>query len=639
MALRSWHWTAGWGSMAEAYLPKPALRFRARFWAVVLAAAGATVVAALVLTAGHFVPGSSAGVVPRPDAFLPLFGSSHISVGAAARAAASVVRVRAKDILRPWAQSHGSGFVWDAAGHIVTNFHVVRGATLLTVHFADDAACRARVIGGSPECDLAVLAVTKGCLAARQTWWRARVGPRPLELQRQRPRAGQRVAAVGHPGHWSLLVGEGVVSGVGRRTSRLLRELKASGNVDSFQRRCAADGLVLATSIGAGSGSSGGPLLSTSGRVVGVVTWQFGGAVDVIAAIDAEVLRRVVPFLIDAGEYLPPTVGLEVGLGAARLALPKHGGNNALLGAHPEGVRLWGRPGPEAHRAGLRRFDEVLSLSGVAVMHPADCLEAVQRATPGTQLAVTFRRPSDADNVERCAKITVGHTKKRKWRRRALRVFRAGARAYVAARLVTIVGTGAWGGRKDVASVVRGVRVLLENATTRVPGPNKLLKAAMHFALSPPENICGGFHFGRSCKTEPGLRSWTWRGIKDLDACRKHCEGQGTDGQESCCSFVEDKQTCQFMSTPNATDPFEAVQPQTPRVPMPSKNAEVKRSQSVPKVTTASSSIQRKMAKAKAVQAVALSEPAAALCFAFRPGQAKDKVMRLLNLVSGVLLD
>lgn len=200
-------------------------------------------------------------------------------------ASQSVVLVRAMDLWRPWARSHGSGFVWDADGHIVTNSHVVQMSSLLAVHFADGGACRAQVVATSERCDVALLKLkNSSCSGPSGTAFEL---PKPLPLSKSSPRLGEEVMAVGHPGNWAWLVGVGSVTGVGRESSRAVQKWLA---LQDFQRRCAVNGMVFA-SVPAGPGSSGGPLINRRGEVIGITTWQFQSTPLLTAAVSTSTLQ------------------------------------------------------------------------------------------------------------------------------------------------------------------------------------------------------------------------------------------------------------------------------------------------------------------------------------------------------------
>ena len=265
--------------------------------------------------------------------------------------------------------TQGSGFIWDRDGHIVTNYHIVADSNDMVVQFAGGEECPARVLGASPECDIAVLELVD-CQRPQQA--------QPLGLSWLWPRVGDRVATFGHPGPWSPILAEGVIAAHGRQASKTFRWWETRRSMRRFLRYCDVDGVVLSTAT-VSRYSSGGPLLSPNGRVVGLSTWRFaapltGGTTPrVTAGIATWVLRRVVPRLIADGEYQIPIAGIERKIGPARFLVDEHAAvypaarailpqvyGSALLGLRAHGARLWLKPSEEAHHAGLHRFDEVM---------------------------------------------------------------------------------------------------------------------------------------------------------------------------------------------------------------------------------------------------------------------------------------
>ncbi|CAJ1334781.1 unnamed protein product [Effrenium voratum] len=218
------------------------------------------------------------------------------------------------DPWRPWARTHGSGFLWEG-GLIVTNSHVVTKSTLVSVHFSDGSSCRARTLARASRCDLALLRpVTDSCSSPSGDFQL----PKPLRLAQSSPQLGDEVYAIGHPGTWAWLVGVGSVTGLGRQSSRAVQKWQV---LQDFQRHCAVNGMLFA-SVPAGPGSSGGPLLNRRGEVVGVTTWQFRSTPLVTAAVSAQTLHQVLPQLRSEGHFQERSIGLEGRLGAARLQLP-----------------------------------------------------------------------------------------------------------------------------------------------------------------------------------------------------------------------------------------------------------------------------------------------------------------------------
>jgi len=184
-------------------------------------------------------------------------------------------------------EGSGSGFVYDTDGHIITNYHVVEGATQIIVNFSDGTSNPAKLTGADPSTDLAVLSVA------------VPAGIRPVELGDSGClRVGQRAIAIGNPfGRFHRTLTVGVISALGRSMET-------------------EDGTVLRnmiqTDASINRGNSGGPLLDSHGRVIGVnsaIVTPSGGSVGVGLAIPVDTLHRVVPELIEKGYYSYPWLG------------------------------------------------------------------------------------------------------------------------------------------------------------------------------------------------------------------------------------------------------------------------------------------------------------------------------------------
>lgn len=466
---------------------------------------------------------------------------------AAAAAAASVVRVRAYDVFQPWGRSHGSGFLWQD-GLIVTNFHVVQHAAFLAVQFADGTEHRARVRGASRDCDLAVLELS---ISDEE---RGRLPP-ALRLQRATPPVSSVVAAVGHPGHFAGLLTTGVVSAVGRRSSRVFQRLRSEA-MGRFQRRCAADGMLLTTAYG-GPGSSGGPLFTTSGRVAGVTTWGLPAS-RLMVAIRPEILSVVLPILATGSDFQPHTAGLSL-LMPARLTWPSH--FNGLLGLRLSGARLlW--PGGPARKAGLRSFDELLRV-GKQVKEVEEVVEGVQdlNLAGKRELEVVFRRLGES--FERHALIHMTPIPARPLRTRVLRLFEKAVRLYLAVRFLKATVKATVELSEDSVSLLRGVPLLLRaldgsnqwntsGAAWKESG-SRLLKFTSRSLLEAPNNVCGSFSPG-TCR-EGASAPIRWANISSLHKCRLKCESKRIELRSGCCSY--EGRLCQLVPVTNLTDAAE----------------------------------------------------------------------------------
>ncbi len=184
----------------------------------------------------------------------------------------------------------GSGFVWDGQGHILTNYHVVQDAQSIVVAFADDLAMPAEVVGSDPANDLAVLKVNS-----------LPQGVQPLPLGDSSVlEVGQVAVAIGNPfGQFKRTLTAGIISALDRTVQfddgKVLRG-------------------VIQTDAAINRGNSGGPLLDSSGRVIGIASAIYspsGVNSGVGLAIPINKAKRVVPVLIQSGQFRHPWLGIE----------------------------------------------------------------------------------------------------------------------------------------------------------------------------------------------------------------------------------------------------------------------------------------------------------------------------------------
>jgi len=186
--------------------------------------------------------------------------------------------------------SQGSGFVYDNLGHIITNAHVVDGATKATVTFLDGSQYDAEIIGKDKFTDIAVIKVSEK--------------PRllhPLQIgDSSQLRIGEQVAAIGNPFGLSGSMTSGIVSQMGR----LLPSQDSGFSIPD----------VIQTDAAINPGNSGGPLLNLRGEVIGINTaiQSISGAnTGVGFAIPSNTAIKIVPSLIEDGEYHHPWIGIS----------------------------------------------------------------------------------------------------------------------------------------------------------------------------------------------------------------------------------------------------------------------------------------------------------------------------------------
>ena len=204
----------------------------------------------------------------------------------------------------------GSGFVIDVEGHIVTNQHVVQGADQIEVDFASGFKAWATLLGTDPDSDLAVLKVDAPA---------GELVPIPLG-DSDTVRVGDQVVAIGNPFGLSGTMTVGVVSAI----DRVLQSERQAPGGGAFSA-----GDLIQTDAAINPGNSGGPLLNLSGQVIGVnraiTTDSFsasGSAVNsgVGFAVPVNIVRRVVPAIIQTGSYDYPYLGIS-SLGEGNLNL------------------------------------------------------------------------------------------------------------------------------------------------------------------------------------------------------------------------------------------------------------------------------------------------------------------------------
>lgn len=276
----------------------------------------------------------------------------------------------------------GTGFVWDAAGHIVTNDHVVESGSSFAVRLASGEVRPAEVVGRAPNYDLAVLRLQRqGAL------------PAPLTVGSSADlKVGQTAYAIGNPFGLDQSLTTGVVSALKRR-------LPTSGG------REVAD--VIQTDAAINPGNSGGPLLDSAGRLIGVNTAIYspsGTSAGIGFAIPVDVVNRVVPELIRTGRV--PTPGIGILAGDETLA--------AQLGV--TGVVVADVvPGSPADRAGLRGVDPragiigdvIVGIEDEPVRRLSDLTDRLERTGVGNTVSLRIVRNNRSETVE-VAIIDVG---------------------------------------------------------------------------------------------------------------------------------------------------------------------------------------------------------------------------------------
>lgn len=308
--------------------------------------------------AGGLVGGAAWEALDRDDVRSGAATASGISVAEVYRRAGPGVVQIASDQAADGARG-GSGFIWDEAGRVVTNAHVVGRARVVKVRLADGTEAAGRVMGSDLSTDLALLKLDRRPAAG------------PLEHGGERElRIGDPVVAIGSPLGLQGSVTSGIVSALGR-------ELRSP---DGF----AIDGAIQ-TDAALNRGNSGGPLLDVAARVVGInsqIESSTGGNIGIGYAVPIETVRDVVAQLIDTGRVEHAYLGVRV---------------DEL----PDGLRVAGvlRASP-AERAGIRVGDRLVRLGGDRLRTGADLRRVLAAHGPGDVVEVELRRDGDAEVLE-----------------------------------------------------------------------------------------------------------------------------------------------------------------------------------------------------------------------------------------------
>ncbi|WP_172299021.1 S1C family serine protease [Pseudoruegeria sp. HB172150] len=274
----------------------------------------------------------------------------------------------------------GSGFIWDDGVHIVTNNHVVEGATGAQVGLADGRVLQAELVGTDPSHDLAVLRIAPdGDI------------PPPIPVGESADiRVGQTVLAIGNPFGLDWTLTTGVVSA-------LDRELEEDGGR-------LITGLIQ-TDAAINPGNSGGPLIDSAGRLIGVNTAIYspsGTSAGIGLAVPVDVVNRVVPQIISTGRYTPPLLGVRHDERINELAREQGINGVLVLGIDPGSPAAQaGLRAATADRSGhIRTGDVITSIDGQPTSRSADLAEVLDRHNPGDTVELEILRDGSEIAVE-----------------------------------------------------------------------------------------------------------------------------------------------------------------------------------------------------------------------------------------------
>jgi S1-C subfamily serine protease len=323
------------------------------------------------------------GAQPRPIAPAgDLAEDEKATINLFKQSSQSVVHITTVSLARDFAfnieeipSGSGSGFVWDEKGHVVTNYHVVENFDRFKVTLADQTTWDAVAIGAAPDKDLAVLRIDAPA---------ARLKPLLVgtsgDLQ-----VGQKVFAIGNPFGLDQTLTTGVISGLGRQI-----QSRTGRTIDG----------VIQTDAAVNPGNSGGPLLDSRGRLIGVNTAIFsptGASAGIGFAIPVDTVQRIVPQILRQGRVLRPSLAVKfIPDQMVRV-------RGALIGRVLDG-------GPAA-RAGLKSTrrtadgdflmgDLIVAVDGQPVETVEELLTAIEKHAVGDRVKLSIRRGLGTGRVE-----------------------------------------------------------------------------------------------------------------------------------------------------------------------------------------------------------------------------------------------
>jgi S1-C subfamily serine protease len=267
----------------------------------------------------------------------------------------------------------GSGFVWDDQGHIVTNYHVIQGASSARVTLDDRVTYEAELVGASADKDIAVLKIKAPS-----------AGLKPLGVgSSEGLLVGQQVYAIGNPFGLDHTLSTGVISGVARE-------------IKSVAGRPITG--VIQTDAAINPGNSGGPLLDSSGRLIGMNTAIYspsGASAGIGFAVPVDTIKRIVPQLIEHGKVVKPGLGIEIkdrvrGVKGVLVM-------NVIAGSGAEAAGLV--PTRRGDDGRIELGDAIVSIDGKPVADSADLFRALDTHEVGDTVTLEVSRDGQTRKV------------------------------------------------------------------------------------------------------------------------------------------------------------------------------------------------------------------------------------------------
>jgi len=268
-------------------------------------------------------------------------------------------------------QGSGTGFVWDDEGHIVTNYHVVKGADAIQVTLSDQSSYPAKQVWVHPDMDMAVIWIN----APKRNLHPVLVGS-SHDLK-----VGQVTYAIGDPFGLDQTMTMGIVSALGR-------EIKSATGLPIQG--------VIQTSAAINPGNSGGPLLDSSGRLVGMTTAILspsGAFAGIGFAIPVDEINRIVPELISHGKIVRPRLGVQLAEDQQTRRLGVDEGALIIKVVPDSPAAQANLRGTYLDRSGrLHLGDVIVAIDGKSVSRKVDLYTILEKHKAGDSIKVTVSR-------------------------------------------------------------------------------------------------------------------------------------------------------------------------------------------------------------------------------------------------------
>ena len=271
----------------------------------------------------------------------------------------------------------GTGFIWDKKGHIITNYHVIKGADRAKVTLDDQSTWDAKLVGYEASKDLAVLKIDIPSEKLR---------PIPLGVS-ENLKVGQSVLAIGNPFGLDQTLTTGVISALGR-------EIASVSGVPIRN--------VIQTDAAINPGNSGGPLLNSAGQLIGVNTAIYspsGSNAGIGFSIPVDVVKWVVPQLIQHGRLMRPTLGIEL---ANRNITRRIGVEGVLILNVYEGTaaaKAGLNPTMRNRRGEIELGDIIVGIDSDKIKSQNDLLLTLEKYKPGDSVNLKIIRKGESLNI------------------------------------------------------------------------------------------------------------------------------------------------------------------------------------------------------------------------------------------------